>query len=142
MKFDPSTADANEDMTHELLPVGQYKAHVEEAEETQSKAGNDMIKITLLIDHEGKEYRIWDYITENATWKLSMLCKSISMVEQFATGNIDAGMLAGSDPLVTIKKKPAKGEWPEGRTVKSYDIGGEPHTPVVASVITDDDVPF
>lgn len=42
------------------IPVGKYRCRIEEAEATTSKAGNDMIKLTLAIS--GQNRKIWDYI--------------------------------------------------------------------------------
>lgn len=42
------------------IPVGKHRCRIAEAEVTTSKAGNDMIKLTL--DISGQSRKVWDYI--------------------------------------------------------------------------------
>lgn len=42
------------------IPPGDYRVRIEDAEETRSKAGNEMFKLTLSVS--GKKNRLWFYI--------------------------------------------------------------------------------
>ncbi|MEA5034207.1 DUF669 domain-containing protein [Cloacibacillus evryensis] len=42
------------------IPPGDYRVRIEEAEDTQSKAGNDMTKLTLSVS--GKKCKLWFYL--------------------------------------------------------------------------------
>lgn len=44
----------------EQIPVGKYRCRIANAEAQTSKAGNDMIKLTL--DISGHNQKVWDYI--------------------------------------------------------------------------------
>ena len=42
------------------IPAGRHRLRIEDAEMTESKAGNDMIKLTLSVS--GQSRTMWDYI--------------------------------------------------------------------------------
>lgn len=58
-----------------VLPAGDYQFEVVNAEEKRSKAGNDMIELTLSI--EGS--KVYDNLvfTEKAFWKVDQFLKSV-----------------------------------------------------------------
>ena len=49
-----------EEKTFDKIPEGMYRVRIDDAEMTQSKAGNDMIKLTIAVS--GQSRTIWDYI--------------------------------------------------------------------------------
>ncbi len=71
----------------EFQPIaeGTYEAIIKEVEVTQSKSGNDMIKVTLVIRDDvaqpEQKRKVWDYLvaSEKATWKLNQVAKAIGM---------------------------------------------------------------
>lgn len=56
-KFNP--ADYNPDR-FELVPPGKYRVRIEDAEETTSKSGYQMVKMTLKVS--GYNSKIWHYM--------------------------------------------------------------------------------
>lgn len=57
-EFDPSDYDPNR--AHVLIPVGYHRVRIEDAEETKSKSGKDMVKLTFAISRlKGK---LWFYL--------------------------------------------------------------------------------
>ena len=52
--------DYNPDGHFMPIPPGDYRVRIEEAEETVSKAGNEMFKLTLSVS--GKKNKLWFYI--------------------------------------------------------------------------------
>lgn len=50
-----------EESTFEAIPEGRYRAAIEDVEKTTSKAGNDMLKIKLLVSGTNNR-RIWYHI--------------------------------------------------------------------------------
>lgn len=46
-----------------LIPVGKYRVRIEDAEAAKSKAGNNMIKLTLKVS--GYTSQIWHYLVLN-----------------------------------------------------------------------------
>lgn len=49
-----------EEQTFKKIPEGTYRVRIDDAEMTQSKAGNDMIKLTIAVS--GQSRTVWDYI--------------------------------------------------------------------------------
>ena len=60
INWDFDSKEYNPDGQFSPLPPGDYRVRIEEAEETQSKSGNDMIKVTLSVS--GKSNKLWHYI--------------------------------------------------------------------------------
>ena len=58
--FDPSDFKAE---SFGIIPEGDHRVRIRDAEETKSKAGNDMIKLTL--DVSGHKGALWYYIVFN-----------------------------------------------------------------------------
>lgn len=53
-------ADDYQETSFSVIPVGDHRVRIKDAEETQSRNGNDMIKLTLEVSgHSGS---LWDYI--------------------------------------------------------------------------------
>jgi hypothetical protein len=59
------------------LDAGDYKVTVENAEDDMSKAGNDMIKLTLGI--HGRNNKLFERLvfTENAYWKIDQVLAAL-----------------------------------------------------------------
>lgn len=53
-------AEDYEERSFELIPIGDYRFRIEDAEETKSSKGNDMIKVTLAVS--GKNSKIFHNI--------------------------------------------------------------------------------
>jgi hypothetical protein len=68
----------------ELIAEGKYQAIIKEAEVTKSSAGNDMIKITVVIRDDVRQQfakrKLWDYIVpEKAQWKAQQVAKAVQI---------------------------------------------------------------
>lgn len=68
----------------ELIAEGKYQAIIKEAEVTKSSAGNDMIKVTVVIrDDVRQEFgkrKLWDYVVpEKARWKAQQIAKAVEI---------------------------------------------------------------
>ena len=61
-KFNP--ADYNPDR-FQLIPPGKYRVRIESAEETMSKTGKQMVKMTLKVS--GYDSRVWHYVVFDDT---------------------------------------------------------------------------
>lgn len=53
-------ADDYQEKSFAPIPIGDHRVRIRDAEETTSKSGNDMIKLTL--DVSGHSSTLWDYI--------------------------------------------------------------------------------
>ena len=59
-RWDYDSKDYNPDGHFSVIPPGDYRVRIEDAEDTVSKAGNDMVKLTLTVS--GKRNKLWYYI--------------------------------------------------------------------------------
>ena len=133
------------------IPVGKYRCRIEQAEATTSRAGNDMIKLTIAVS--GQSRKIWDYIVfmpdnaEITNRKLTALFDSFGIEE----GNFDFQTWVGKVGACMVK-------WDENEYEKvNYYINKKGQETLPAWVepatdgtgakseftpITDDDIPF
>ena len=131
------------------IPVGKYRCRIANAETTTSKAGNDMIKLTL--DISGQNSKVWDYIVfmpdnaEITNRKLTALFDSFGI-----DGDLNCQNWIGKVGACMIKvdeneyrkvnyylNKSQQAELPVWVEPKTDGTGATPSTPV-----TDDDIPF
>lgn len=102
MRFDPMG---------DLFPDGEYKYEVMKAEEQQSQAGNDMIKLEVKIfDARGRSTIIFNYLL-GGNYRLKHICSTNGLLGQFKTGQVDAHMLVGLKGVCKVgidKGKPGK----------------------------------
>lgn len=68
-----------------VLPEGDYEFEVENAVHQVSSKGNLQWKLQLRVDHEGKEYKVWDYLIEKESWAW----KFISFFKAIGLNNAD-----------------------------------------------------
>ena len=61
-KYNPSNYNAE---GYQLVPPGQYRVRIEDAEETESKTGKPMVKLTLKVS--GYNGHIWNYVVLDST---------------------------------------------------------------------------
>jgi hypothetical protein len=93
------------------IDEGSYEAIIKEVEVTQSKSGNDMIKVTLVIRDDVKQSfakrKIWDYlvVTEKTKWKLNQVAKAIGMANGAKVASIQefAKQILFGEVKITIK---------------------------------------
>ena len=90
------------------VPVGLYRARVQEVEHTESKSsGNEMLKVTYEIargDHKGR--LAWDYIVlnENNAWKLRQFLEAVGLVKgKKERGTLDLAKIAGTEVQLKLK---------------------------------------
>jgi hypothetical protein len=95
------------------IPEGTYEAIIKEVEVTKSSAGNDMIKMTLVIRDDVKQQagkrKIWDYLvsSEKAKWKFQQVAKALKIPEgtNIATLQDFAKAVLYSSVKITIKHR-------------------------------------
>lgn len=143
MKFKPQTEEEAAAAERKTLPAGIYDAEVLLAEETRSKAGNDMLKIKLAVyrPNGGQEW-VWDYITDTS-YRLAQLMTACGLSEQYQKGEVQADEIEGKSFKVTLKIDPARGDFSERNSVGRYGSSTpKPAAPTVASTEADDDFVF
>ena len=137
-----------------LLANGEYECEIVDAEETVSKAGNDMIKLVLCIyGNDGEEVRVYDYIVNpNTIYKLKSICRCCGI--EF-DGILDEQLLIGRRMRVLTKIEPERTvegkTYSERNSIVKYVSGlGKKPTDIDPPVVPDDkdvkplpdDVPF
>lgn len=153
MKFDPKT---EEEVTQGgLLPKGEYDFEVKNAEEGQSKAGNDMISLTLHVyNSEGGYHRVLDWLvsTDGGAYKVRHFAYAVGLGTQYERGELCAEDLEGvtgrckiviqksKDPQYQDKNSVADYLPPASATNSATHMAnGDPRPPVPP---LDDEIPF
>lgn len=150
MNFQPKT---EADLANELvLPAGTYDFEVVDAEEKTSKAGNEMIVVTLRVfDDDGGARFVTDYLMEKMAFKLRHFCATTGLMDAYNRGALSASMCEQRGGKVVIQVEPEKKSpdgtktFPAKNSVKDYSGEGArrrlpPAAP--AADLEDDDIPF
>ena len=94
-----SEAEAVKAASRKLLKSAWYEGTISEASEQQSRRGNDMMKITVVVDDGAGEHRTFtDYLTDTPLGgvKLRHACAARGVLAKFESGLIDQADLPGS----------------------------------------------
>ena len=145
MKVTPRTEE--ETAMAGLLEAGTYDAEVIKAQETTSKAGNEMLALDLRIfGKNGAGDRIvYDYLldTESMAFKLRHFCDSAGILHLYEAGAVEADKLIGKTVKAVIEVRKQK-DFPPKNAVKDYlthaqiENGGK----AAKDAEPDDDLPF
>lgn len=105
-----------------LVPDGQYQFEVIKAEDTQSKSGNDMIKLQLKVwDLEGREHTIFDYLLEAMPKKLKHFAKHLGLIAKYESGELLADDCVGKcGTLDLVIQEDKTGKYPPRNSVADY----------------------
>ena len=134
------------------IPNGDYPFEVIDAQNTKSKAGNDMIALTLRVFVGESSRQQMDWLLESMPGKLFHFCSYTGLAKQYQDGSLSAEDCLGKSGFLTIgtqkgKKKDDSDEyWPDRPTVKDYirNAGGVKKDVIAApdKAVEKDDVPF
>jgi len=130
-----------------LLPDGEYQFEVTNAEDTKSKSGNDMIKLTLTVwDAEGRQHTVYDYLLEAMPKKLKHFAKHLGLITKYESGELLADDCIGKcGTLDLIIQEDKSGKYPPRNSVADYvekkDFVNH-GSPVKEGDLFDDDLPF
>lgn len=135
MYYDPKHAENRDERTTDY-PAGDYLYFVKAAAERQSKSGNPMIHLTLVVSINGNRCQVFDNLvsTPQSTWAIRAFCNSIGL-------DFDSGELT---PDICIRKQGMArfGKDSNGYLeVKEYlpPLGD---TEPSAATASDDEIPF
>lgn len=107
-----------------LFPAGVYTFEVMKAEETTSKAGNDMIALTLKVYNEDDGFTLVnDYLLESIAYKLRHFCETIGLLPQYESGTLDANEMIKQAGKVKIAIEHKNPDYPAKNVVKDYVVG-------------------
>jgi hypothetical protein len=140
MKFEPKTAKEIDELG--LLPVGEYDFLVHEAEDTQSKKGNDMAVVKLLIDGPSGEIKIVDYLVaiDSMAYKIRHFAESVGLLAEYEKGEMPAEIMVGKTGKCKLVVAPAKDGYRAKNTVSDYLSASNPGAP--KAEVIDDEIPF
>lgn len=150
MRVEPKTAKEVDEMG--LLPAAIYDFIIAEADDTQSKAGNDMAVIKLKIEDEnGREHKIVDYLVsiDSMAYKIRHFAESVGLLAEYEKGDMPADFMLGRTGRCKLVVQPAKGEYRAKNTVADYIVDktaatGNPAKPQANFDRSelDDEIPF
>jgi hypothetical protein len=158
MKFQPKTNEelATEGLWQpgvygfEILPSAMLGQSEHRTEDTQSKSGNDMIKLIVKVFDETRGERIViDYLLEAMAHKLNRAMLACSLADKYAAGEVVAEDFVGKTGFLELKiEKDKAGQYEPRNAVKTYC---KPDAAPAAQRATtqptyvspdDDDIPF
>lgn len=76
---------------YQLIPPGEYRVRIEDAEETESKTGKPMIKMTLKVS--GYNSKIWNYVVLDSTSQEAIARTDNTLGRIYDSFNIPQGNL-------------------------------------------------
>lgn len=151
MKFQPKTE--KEIAEEGLLPAGEYPFEISQAEETVSKAGNEMIKLLVRVFREdGTFVLVNDYLLEAIAYKLLHICKATGLENAYNAGELKAEDFVGKTGMLKLKiRKDETGNYPDQNNIADYIVPKDGVAEIVpkgsnkaaeAGEILDDEIPF
>jgi hypothetical protein len=125
MRFAPKTKEelANES----LLPEGVYPFEVLDAVDTLSKAGNEMLKLKLVVFGDGSSPHVYDYLLEKLAYKLRHFAEACSLLAEYEAGELTAQHCLNKEGYCKLGIERQDGYEPRN-TVKDYVPPKEPAT--------------
>lgn len=127
MKFTPKSAD--EVARDGLLPAGVYPFEVMEATDTLSRAGNDMIRLKLVVfGPDGETPHVFDYLLEKLAYKLRHFAEVTGLLPQYEAGELTAIHCLQKNGYVKLVIEEQEGYSPKN-SVKDYEPAPEGSAP-------------
>lgn len=147
MRFTPKTEQ--EIAQAGLLIPGAYDYEVADADETQSKAGNDMVAMKVRVyDGDGNARTVLDWLvdTDGSAYKIRNFAESAGMLAQYEKGELPASAMVGcTGRCKVIIKKDKTGEYPDKNAIADYLKPTNGTAPVARAPVPaelDDEIPF
>lgn len=132
-----------------LWPAGVYGFEILEAEETTSKSGNDMIRLSVrLFDDHGNYTNVYDYLLEQMAAKLRHCAEVCGVLTDYENGELSAVSLIGkTGRCKLIVQKDKAGQYPDRNAIADYvrakdTNGGSTVPPKARKADLDDEIPF
>lgn len=113
----------DEVMREGLLPKGDYQFCVKSCKTRNSKAGNPMLEVILIVyDAEGHEHFVYDYLSSDfMPFKLRHFFVNLGMEDAYNKGAIDPESCVGKSGIVKLFVKEDKsGQYAPKNAVQDY----------------------
>jgi hypothetical protein len=102
VRFQPKTEE--QIRADGVLPEGDYDFEVAAAEDTISKAGNDMIALKLKVfAPDGGERQVRDWLVANVPSKVRGFCEATGLLARYDAGELEAHDLEGRTGRLRLK---------------------------------------
>lgn len=120
MQFKPKTE--KEIIEENLIADGVYPFECIDAEAKKSKAGNDMIEISLRVFlPDGRERALTDWLLESPAYKLFHFCAYTGLSREYESGSLTAPDCVGRAGFVKVgTQKDKTGQYPDRNSVRDY----------------------
>lgn len=122
MRFEPKTE--NELSTSLLWPAGEYDFQVYEAVEGTSKAGNDMIALTLHVHNDdGQRKTVLDWLVDSRGWayKIRHFAEVTGLIVEYEKGELLALDMVNRTGRVKLSiQKDKTGQYSDKNGVADY----------------------
>lgn len=125
MKFKPKTE--KELAEENMIAPGDYGFEVLNAVSKPSRAGNDMIELTLRVFVGESSRQLNDWLLESVAYKLFHFCAYTGLQKEYSAGTLTAEDCLGKTGFLTVgiqkgkKKDDGSGDvWPDRNSVKDY----------------------
>lgn len=144
MKFSPKT-DQQIAEESEFTPWkdGVYDFEITAAEDRLSKAGNEMIALTIKVyDVSGASRTVFDYLLESVAYKLRNAASACGVLHLYDGGSLDASDFEGRTGKLKLGTQPAKDIYAAKNIVKDYVIEKPKGKVTSAPGDLDDEIPF
>ena len=130
MKFTPKSD--KEIAEEKLLPEGQYPFEISGGEDTTSKAGNDMIKLTVRVfKDDGTFVLVSDYLMEQMLYKIKHACDACGLTEKYNAGELLGSDFIGRTGELKLKIQEDKtGQYQARNSIADYIVPKEGESPV------------
>lgn len=127
-----------------LLPKGDYDFTVRKADPAISKAGNEMLKLTLTIFCGERTTTIFDYLvfSDGGMSKLFGFCQATGLEEKYHKGEISAHDCEGRSGKCYVKTDDKDADFEPKNAIARYCKPKSSPTTPEAAPLHDEDVPF
>ena len=151
MKFKPISEQEAAAQAAGLWDDGTYDNEVSEAEETESKAGNEMTALQIFIfNADGGRRKVFDYLvaSEGSAWKIRHFAASCGLLPEYEKGTLMANEMVGRTGKCVIRTQKAKDNYPAKNVVQDYvKVAGATRSapaarPKTIAADLDDEIPF
>lgn len=143
MKFTPKTQKELDDDA--MMPEGIYPFVISGAEDKQSKAGNEMMELTVRVFKEDGTFNlVSDYLLEKLMYKLLHCTEACGLTKEFESGELTAEDFIGKEGMLKLGIQDAQGDFPARNTIKDYLAPEKVEAEPVKKALDDleDEIPF
>lgn len=141
MKLTPRT---DEELLN-LLPEGEYDFFVKQAEDTVSKKGNEMIRLSVaILDSNNREHLIFDYLLDALAFKVKHFAEAVGLEDKYNAGCYMASDCWNKSGRCYVTRVEAKDGFPAKNNVADYIKASDVKAaqPAGSPLIDDQDIPF